>query len=86
VVMPYARPGSAVKYFPSTDASAMQKYHFGKDWDYNREGVAHIGLYPDYYQDLKNLGMNLRERQVFFSAADYLMNMWQRCERIGSSR
>ena len=86
VVMPYARPGSAVKYFPSTDASAMHKYHFGKDWDYNREGVAHIGLYPDYYQDLKNLGMNLRERQVFFSAADYLVNMWQRCERYSSSR
>lgn len=82
VVMPHARPGSAVKYFPNTAASAMRKYSFAnKTWDYNTDGVAHIGLYPDYFQDLKNLGMTQRERQVFFSAADYLVNMWQQCER-----
>lgn len=60
----------------------MRKYHFGnKTWDYNTEGVAHIGLYPDYYQDLKNLGMTQGERQVFFSAADYFVNMWDKCQR-----
>jgi hypothetical protein len=85
VVMPSPRLGSAVKYFPSTSESAMTKYSFGssnRTWDYNTEGVAHIGLYPDYFQDLKNLGMSRPERQVFFSAADYFVNMWQLCERI----
>ncbi|WP_407522064.1 membrane dipeptidase [Lacibacter sp. MH-610] len=82
VVMPSPRPGAAVKYFPSTSESAMHQYSFGnKSWNYNTEGVAHIGLYPDYFQDLKNLGMSKRERQVFFSAADYFVNMWQLCER-----
>lgn len=82
VVMPSPRPGSAVRYFPSTSESAMHAYtFFGKTWNYNTDGVAHIGLYPDYFQDLKNLGMNKRERQVFFSAADYIVNMWQACER-----
>jgi microsomal dipeptidase-like Zn-dependent dipeptidase len=82
VVMPSPRPGADVKYFPSTSESAMHKYLFAsKSWNYNTEGVAHIGLYPDYFQDLKNLGMTKRERQVFFSAADYLVNMWQLCDR-----
>ncbi|QNA43298.1 membrane dipeptidase [Lacibacter sediminis] len=84
VVMPSPRPGSAVKYFPSTSESAMTKYSFGpanKTWDYNTDGVAHIGLFPDYFQDLKNQGMSKNERQVFFSAADYIMNLWQLCER-----
>jgi hypothetical protein len=84
VEMPSPRPGSAVKYFPSTSTSAMQKYSFGpanKSWDYNTDGVAHIGLFPDYFQDLKNQGMTKNERQIFFSAADYIMNLWQLCER-----
>ena len=64
----------------------MRKYTFGhKTWDYNTEGVAHIGLYPDYYQDLKNLGMTQQERQVFFSAADYFVNMWDKCEKNKSN-
>ncbi len=44
--------------------NAMRKYAFGtmasgkpRYWDYNSEGVAHIGLYPDFYQDMKNAYM-----------------------------
>jgi len=70
--LPYARSGGY----------SLRKYSFGnKPWDYNTEGFAHIGLYPDYFQDLKNLGMTLDERQVFFNAADYFVSMWDRCEK-----
>ncbi|MFM9910108.1 MAG: membrane dipeptidase [Chitinophagaceae bacterium] len=86
VTMPHPRAGSNVRYANDTHESTLSKYHFEeKEWDYNTEGVAHIGLYPDYFQDLKNLGMTKRERQVFFSAADYIINMWQQCERISSA-
>ncbi len=86
VTMPHPRPSSHVRYTNDTHESTMTKYRFEeKEWDYNTEGMAHIGLYPDYFQDLKNLGMTKRERQVFFSAADYIVNMWQQCERISST-
>jgi microsomal dipeptidase-like Zn-dependent dipeptidase len=70
-----------VQYAPAP-ARGLRKYRFGnKTWDYNTEGIAHIGLYPDFYQDLKNLGMSQTERQVFFSTADYFVNMWETCMR-----
>jgi microsomal dipeptidase-like Zn-dependent dipeptidase len=74
----YAAAGAAT--YSTATGYRLRKYHFGnKDWDYNTDGVAHIGLYPDYFQDLKNLGMTQTERQVFFSAADYFVNMWDKC-------
>lgn len=74
--------GAGMPTHTTTSTYLLRKYTFGnKTWDYNTEGVAHIGLYPDYYQDLKNLGMSQTERQVFFSAADYFVNMWDKCEK-----
>lgn len=76
----YAAPGQPT--YSTTGGYLMRKYAFGnKSWDYNTEGVAHIGLFPDYFQDLKNLGMTRDERQVFFTAADYFVSMWDRCEK-----
>lgn len=69
-------------HYAVAPAPGLRKYTFGnKTWDYNTEGIAHIGLYPDFYQDLKNLGMSQTERQVFFSTADYFVNMWENCVR-----
>ena len=56
-----------------------------RKWDYNKEGVAHIGLYPDIYQDLKNLGMDLDEREEFFGAAEAFARMWDNVELRKSS-
>ena len=53
----------------------------GKTWDYNVDGVAHIGLYPDYWQDLKNLGMTVQERSKLFMGAENFAQMWEKCER-----
>lgn len=47
-----------------------------RNWDYNTQGVAHIGLYPGIYQDLANLGMTVDERREFFGAADAFARMW----------
>ena len=80
----YAAEGMPLQSSPGSPLK-LRKYKFGnKSWDYNTEGMAHIGLYPDYFQDLKNLGMDRGERQVFFNAADYFVNMWDKC--VKSSR
>jgi hypothetical protein len=42
--------------------------------------VAHIGLYPDLYQDLRNPGVSPDERAAFFGAAEALARMWDRIE------
>lgn len=62
-------------------SNALRQYTFArKTWDYNVDGVAHIGLYPDIYQDLANLGMNQSERGQFFTAADAFARMWDKIE------
>jgi microsomal dipeptidase-like Zn-dependent dipeptidase len=88
--MPGPRQGSAVMYCNAgirCPTNTMRQYSFGTNadgtprlWDYNKEGVAHIGLYPDIYQDLKNLGMTEQERTAFFGAADAFARMWDKIE------
>lgn len=65
---------------PSQDSNLLSQYNFGHYWDFNQEGLAHIGLYPDLFQDLKNLGMTLEERSEFFGAADAFARMWDQIE------
>ncbi len=83
--MPKRRPGSRVSY-DMTKPDGLKKYKFGnKTWDYNQDGVAHIGLYPDIWQDLRNLGMRLNERTEFFTAVDSFATMWDTIERQKST-
>jgi hypothetical protein len=58
----------------------LSQYNFGHYWDFNQEGLAHIGLYPDLFQDLKNLGMTFEERSEFFGAADAFARMWDQID------
>lgn len=82
----YAGIGMPTSVSSTSPTTLLRKYKFGnKTWDYNTEGVAHIGLYPDYFQDLKNLGMTQGERQIFFNAADYFVGMWDRCVKRSKS-
>jgi hypothetical protein len=64
------------------DNAPLQQYRFAQSrpYDYNVDGVAHIGLYPDIYQDLKNLGMTVKERSEFFGAAEAFGRMWDKIE------
>jgi microsomal dipeptidase-like Zn-dependent dipeptidase len=52
-----------------------------RTWDYNREGVAHYGLIPDYFQDVRNLGGD-QEVEALFRGAEGFARMWERCEQI----
>ena len=92
--MPPPRVGANVIYCTDNDAAcrrqypnAMRKYAFGttangkpRYWDYNLEGVSHIGLYPDSYQDMKNVDNGREWREKFFSAADAFAQMWDKIE------
>jgi hypothetical protein len=51
----------------------------GKEWDINYEGVAHYGLFPDFLQDLSNVGLQPRDMSVLFHSAEAFAQMWVKC-------
>ncbi len=52
-----------------------------KDFDVNLDGFAHYGLFPDFLQDLKNVGLPEAAMTKMFNAAEDYARMWERaCE------
>ena len=51
-------------------------------WDYNFDGVAHVGLLPDFIQDLRSIGMTDAQLQPLFRSAEAYIRMWERAEQL----
>ena len=47
-----------------------------KTYDFNVDGLAHIGLLPDMVADLKNIGVTDQQLQPLFGSAQAYINMW----------
>jgi hypothetical protein len=77
-----ARPGSAVRY----DASFPRSRLGDKEWDYNRDGVAHYGMLADFLKDARTApnGENLIENNLM-QGAQYFVDTWKKCESLKSS-
>ncbi len=54
-------------------------------WDFNLDGLAHIGLYPDFFQDLRNVGVTFEQLGPLFNAAEDLIQMWERSCRTANA-
>ncbi len=56
-VLPAPRAGSAVQYpFTTFDGASMDRLTTGaRTWDYNRDGMAHYGLMPDWIEDMRRI-------------------------------
>lgn len=48
-----------------------------KVWDYNVDGLAHIGLLPDFIADLKQIGLTRDDLTPLFSSAEAYIAMWE---------
>lgn len=46
-------------------------------WDFNSDGLAHIGLYPEFIQDLQNVGVSPAEIAPLFNSAERYISAWQ---------
>ncbi|CAN5416726.1 hypothetical protein BH10ACI3_BH10ACI3_10380 [soil metagenome] len=53
----------------------------GRDFDYNLDGLAHYGMYPDLIQDMKNLGLAPAQLRPLFVGAEQYILMWELAER-----
>jgi microsomal dipeptidase-like Zn-dependent dipeptidase len=80
--------GDPVSYpFRSLDGSTKvrQQRSGSRTYDINADGVAHYGLYPDWYQDLREVGGRKISRDMRRGAEAYLQ-MWERATGIGEVR
>lgn len=58
----------------------------GIAWDFNKEGFAHYGLFPEYIRSWERVGMTAEEKQAFLSTAQNFADMWRLCERYNATK
>jgi microsomal dipeptidase-like Zn-dependent dipeptidase len=51
-----------------------------REFDFNTDGLAHIGLLPDLIRDLLHVGMTDAQLDPLFSSAEAFLRMWETCE------
>ena len=66
-------------------ASSQQVTGF-KTFDYNVDGLAHIGLVPDMVADLSRIGMDAHYVNSLFCSAEAYIRVWERAEALGARR
>jgi microsomal dipeptidase-like Zn-dependent dipeptidase len=69
--------GAIIEYSDAFPRSSLGT----KFWDYNTDGVAHYGMLPEFFRDVKSApnGTNLVENNLIFGA-DYFLQTWKLCE------
>jgi hypothetical protein len=80
---PNARAGSVAYPFKSYDGKVTfdRQTSGERTFDYNSEGVAHYGLYADWFEDLRKLGGPALTNDMANGAEAYLQ-MWERASGI----
>jgi microsomal dipeptidase-like Zn-dependent dipeptidase len=73
LVYPFTLPG-----FGSFDKQVSGQRVF----DFNTDGLAHIGLLPDMVADLRNAGLNDAQLQPLFGSAQAYVDMWSKVQTI----
>jgi microsomal dipeptidase-like Zn-dependent dipeptidase len=53
-------------------------------WDYNNDGVAHIGLFPDVLRDVETQPQGAQVVDALFNGAEAFAVMWERAESLKS--
>jgi len=52
-------------------------------WDFNLDGLQHIGLLPDLIQDMRNVGVQWEQLGPLFRGAREYVDMWKRSVSLG---
>ena len=53
-----------------------------REFDINLDGMAHYGMLPDLFQDLRNIGLTAEDLVPLFRSAYDYTQMWKKCEQI----
>lgn len=52
-----------------------------RTFDYNYDGLAHVGLLPDFIADLQHLGVTSQQLDPLFKSAEKYIQTWERAAR-----
>ncbi|MCY1076078.1 membrane dipeptidase [Archangium lansingense] len=63
-----------------TDAPFVKSRAGSREFDFNTDGLAHVGLLPDFIRDLVHVGMTDAQMDPLFSSAEAFLRMWEACE------
>jgi microsomal dipeptidase-like Zn-dependent dipeptidase len=86
----YPEAGCAGKDFPRLDYGFDGFQAVGVDgrfkkqqtgsrvFDFNKDGLAHVGLLPDFIKDLTNVGLTEEELEPLFHSAEAYIRMWEK--------
>lgn len=47
-------------------------------FDFNKDGLAHVGLLPDFFKDLTNVGLTEGDLEPLFHSAEVYIRMWEK--------
>lgn len=47
-------------------------------FDFNEDGLAHVGLLPDFFRDLTKVGLTEKELEPLFNSAEVYIRMWEK--------
>ncbi len=55
-----------------------------RTFDYNFDGMAHIGMYPDFIADLRSIGLSDNDLKPLFRSAEQYIEMWEKASASNS--
>jgi microsomal dipeptidase-like Zn-dependent dipeptidase len=71
--------------FYRSDVPFMKARAGSREFDFNTDGLAHVGLLPDFIKDLVHVGMTDAQLEPLFSSAEAFLRMWESCEARGAA-
>lgn len=51
-------------------------------WDYNKKGLAHAGLLPDFFENVQRLGLTLSDLEPIYRSARGVVELWEKARKI----
>jgi microsomal dipeptidase-like Zn-dependent dipeptidase len=76
---PLSYPFSAVGGF----GTFWKSWTGDRQFDFNSDGLAHVGLLPDFMADLKNVGLTDAELEPMMFSAEAYIRMWEQVNASG---
>ncbi|HYO67168.1 MAG TPA: membrane dipeptidase [Archangium sp.] len=68
-----------------TDVPFVKARAGSREFDFNTDGLAHVGLLPDFIRDLVHVGLTDAQMDPLFSSAEAFLRMWESCEGRGAA-
>ena len=63
-----------------SSVSFPKQQWFNRQFDFNTDGFAQVGMYPDLVEDLQKIGLTTNDLDPLFRSADAFVRLWEKAE------